>query len=148
MFVTRFAPSPTGLLHQGHALGVGRGPQHQREFVAAELGFEGVCENSLDAVSDRDFALETLAAASITAGHLSRLAEEIVIWMTPMFGFVTLPDDLTTGSSIMPQKRNPDAAELVRAKTGRIVGTLDAPQTVQMEGVVHSRFVYESPLFN
>jgi argininosuccinate lyase len=90
--------------------------------------------NSLDAVSDRDFALESLAAASICAGHLSRLAEEIVIWMTPQFGFVTLPDDLTTGSSIMPQKRNPDAAELVRAKTGRIMGSLVALSTV-MKGL-------------
>jgi argininosuccinate lyase len=76
--------------------------------------------NSLDGVSDRDFALETLAAAAITAIHFSRLAEEIVIWMTPQFGFVKLSDRFTTGSSIMPQKRNPDAAELARAKVGRI----------------------------
>ncbi|RZJ40762.1 MAG: argininosuccinate lyase, partial [Brevundimonas sp.] len=93
-----------------------------RHMTASMLGFDRPMANSLDAVSDRDFALESLAAASITAGHLSRLAEEIVIWMTPMFGFASLPDDLTTGSSIMPQKRNPDAAELVRAKTGRIIG--------------------------
>jgi argininosuccinate lyase len=97
-----------------------------RHMTAAELGFDRPMGNSLDAVSDRDFALESLAAASICAGHLSRLAEEIVIWMTPMFGFATLPDDLTTGSSIMPQKRNPDAAELVRAKTGRVIGALTA----------------------
>jgi len=90
--------------------------------------------NSLDSVSDRDFALECLADASIAAGHLSRLAEEIVVWMTPMFGFITLPDDLTTGSSIMPQKRNPDAAELVRAKTGRINGAFIALTTV-MKGL-------------
>ena len=90
--------------------------------------------NSLDAVSDRDFALEALSAASICAGHLSRLAEEIVVWMTPMFGFASLPDDLTTGSSIMPQKRNPDAAELVRAKTGRINGAFIALTTV-MKGL-------------
>jgi argininosuccinate lyase len=95
-----------------------------RHMTAAELGFDRPMANSLDAVSDRDFALETLAAASICAGHLSRLAEEIVVWMTPQFGFVTLPDHLTTGSSIMPQKRNPDAAELVRAKAGKIVGAL------------------------
>ncbi len=76
--------------------------------------------NSLDGVSDRDFALETLAAATIAAVHFSRLAEEIVIWMTPQFGFVKLSDRFTTGSSIMPQKRNPDAAELARAKVGRI----------------------------
>ena len=105
-----------------------------RHATAAELGFDRPMGNSLDAVSDRDFALESLAAASICAGHLSRLAEEIVIWMTPQFGFVTLPDDLTTGSSIMPQKRNPDAAELVRAKTGRITGALIALSTV-MKGL-------------
>jgi argininosuccinate lyase len=80
--------------------------------------------NSLDAVADRDFALETLSAAAICATHLSRLAEEIVLWCSPQFGFVKLSDKFTTGSSIMPQKRNPDAAELVRAKTGRIVGAL------------------------
>ena len=105
-----------------------------RHMTAAELGFDRPMGNSLDAVSDRDFALESLAAATICAGHLSRLAEEIVIWMTPMFGFATLPDDLTTGSSIMPQKRNPDAAELVRAKTGRILGSFVALSTV-MKGL-------------
>jgi argininosuccinate lyase len=82
--------------------------------------------NSLDAVSDRDFVIETLAAASITAVHLSRLAEEIVIWTSPLTGLVKLSDKFTTGSSIMPQKRNPDAAELVRAKTGRVIGALNA----------------------
>ncbi|MBU2116795.1 MAG: argininosuccinate lyase, partial [Alphaproteobacteria bacterium] len=105
-----------------------------RHATAAALGFDRPMANSLDAVSDRDFALEALAAAAITAGHLSRLGEEIVIWMTPQFGFVALPDDLTTGSSIMPQKRNPDAAELVRAKTGRITGALVALLTV-MKGL-------------
>lgn len=105
-----------------------------RHMTAQTLGFDQPMGNSLDAVSDRDFALEGLAAASICAGHLSRLAEEIVVWMTPMFGFVTLPDDLTTGSSIMPQKRNPDAAELVRAKTGRIMGSFVALSTV-MKGL-------------
>ncbi|WP_409021144.1 argininosuccinate lyase [Brevundimonas vesicularis] len=105
-----------------------------RHATAEALGFDRPMGNSLDAVSDRDFALESLAAASIAAGHLSRLAEEIVVWMTPMFGFITLPDDLTTGSSIMPQKRNPDAAELVRAKTGRINGALIALTTV-MKGL-------------
>jgi len=105
-----------------------------RHMTAAELGFDRPMGNSLDAVSDRDFALESLAAATICAGHLSRLAEEIVVWMTPMFGFATLPDDLTTGSSIMPQKRNPDAAELVRAKTGRILGSFVALSTV-MKGL-------------
>ena len=105
-----------------------------RRMTSSALGFDRPMANSLDAVSDRDFALESLAAASIAAGHLSRLAEEIVIWMTPQFGFVTLPDHLTTGSSIMPQKRNPDAAELVRAKTGRIMGSLIALSTV-MKGL-------------
>jgi len=105
-----------------------------RHATAIDLGFDGPMRNSLDAVSDRDFALETLAAASICAGHLSRFAEEIVVWMTPMFGFVSLPDDLTTGSSIMPQKRNPDAAELVRAKTGRVLGAFVALSTV-MKGL-------------
>ncbi len=82
--------------------------------------------NSLDAVSDRDFVLEALSAAAITAMHLSRFAEEIVIWTSPLVGFVRLSDKFTTGSSIMPQKRNPDAAELVRAKTGRVIGALTA----------------------
>jgi argininosuccinate lyase len=93
-----------------------------REATARALGFAKPAANSLDAVSDRDFALETLAAASIAAMHLSRLAEEIVSWTSPQWGFVRLSDKFTTGSSIMPQKRNPDAAELVRAKTGRIAG--------------------------
>jgi argininosuccinate lyase len=93
-----------------------------RHATARELGFDRPTANSLDGVSDRDFALETLAAAVISAMHLSRLAEEIVIWMTPQFGFVRLSDRWTTGSSIMPQKRNPDAAELCRAKVGRIAG--------------------------
>ncbi len=94
-----------------------------REMTAAALGFDRPMANSIDAVSARDFALEFLSAASITATHLSRLAEEIVIWCSAEFGFVTLSDAFTTGSSIMPQKRNPDAAELVRAKVGRILGS-------------------------
>jgi len=97
-----------------------------RKMTAAELGFARPTANSLDAVSDRDFALEALAAASLAAVHLSRLAEEIVLWVSPQFQFVRLSDRFTTGSSIMPQKRNPDAAELVRAKTGRIFGSLTA----------------------
>jgi argininosuccinate lyase len=94
-----------------------------RHQTAAALGFERPTANSLDSVADRDFALEALAAGSICAMHLSRLAEEIVIWMTPQFGFVRLSDAFTTGSSIMPQKKNPDAAELVRAKVGRLLGS-------------------------
>jgi len=93
-----------------------------RYMTAKALSFDRPAANSLDAVSDRDFALETLAAASIAAMHLSRLAEEIVLWTSPQFAFLRLSDKFTTGSSIMPQKRNPDAAELVRAKTGRIAG--------------------------
>jgi argininosuccinate lyase len=95
-----------------------------RQMTAKALGFDRPMANSLDAVSDRDFVLETLAAAAITAMHLSRFAEEIVIWCSPLAGLVALSDRFTTGSSIMPQKRNPDAAELVRAKCGRIVGAL------------------------
>jgi len=95
-----------------------------RRMTAKALGFDAPARNSLDAVSDRDFALETLSAASIAAMHLSRLAEELVVWSSAEFAFIRLPDQWTTGSSIMPQKRNPDAAELVRAKTGRITGAL------------------------
>ena len=95
-----------------------------RAMTAKALGFDRPAANSLDAVSDRDFVMETLAAASITAVHLSRFAEEIVMWCSPLIGFIALSDKFTTGSSIMPQKRNPDAAELVRAKTGRIFGAL------------------------
>lgn len=97
-----------------------------RAMTAKALGFAAPMANSLDAVSDRDFVLETLAAAAIAAVHLSRFAEEIVLWCSPIFGFISLSDRFTTGSSIMPQKRNPDAAELVRAKTGRIVGALES----------------------
>ncbi|GJL95508.1 MAG: argininosuccinate lyase [Hyphococcus sp.] len=96
-----------------------------RHATATALGFEKPCANSLDAVSSRDFALETLSAAAITATHLSRLAEELVLWASPHFGFVRLSDAFSTGSSIMPQKRNPDAAELVRAKAGRIIASLN-----------------------
>jgi argininosuccinate lyase len=95
-----------------------------RDMTSNALGFDRPTANSLDAVSDRDFVLETLSAASICAMHLSRFAEEIVIWTTPAFGFIALSDKFTTGSSIMPQKRNPDAAELVRAKAGKIIGAL------------------------
>lgn len=97
-----------------------------RFATAAALGFDRPMDNSLDGVSDRDFALETLAAATITAVHLSRFAEEIVVWVTPQFGFIRLSDAFTTGSSIMPQKRNPDAAELTRAKVGRIAGAFQS----------------------
>jgi len=97
-----------------------------RALTAKKLGFDRPAANSLDAVSDRDFALETLSAAAIAAVHLSRFAEEIVIWTSPLVGFLALSDKFTTGSSIMPQKRNPDAAELVRAKAGKLIGALNA----------------------
>jgi argininosuccinate lyase len=97
-----------------------------REATAKALGFDAPMANSIDAVSDRDFVLEALSAAALTAIHLSRFAEEIVMWCSPLIGLVSLSDAFTTGSSIMPQKRNPDAAELVRAKAGRIIGALDA----------------------
>ncbi|MCS6877651.1 MAG: argininosuccinate lyase [Geminicoccaceae bacterium] len=97
-----------------------------REATARELGFARPMANSIDAVSDRDFVLDYLAAAAICAVHLSRLAEELVLWSTPQFGFVRLPETFTSGSSIMPQKRNPDAAELVRGKSGRVIGHLVA----------------------
>jgi argininosuccinate lyase len=96
----------------------------RRERVARELGFDAVAENSLDAVSDRDFAIEFCACASIAMVHISRLSEELVLWMSPRFGFVTLPDRFCTGSSIMPQKKNPDVPELARGKSGRVFGHL------------------------
>lgn len=118
----------------GAAALAGTGFPIDRHMTASALGFAGPTRNSIDTVSDRDFALEFLSMASITATHLSRLAEEIVIWSTPQFGFIRLSDAFSTGSSIMPQKKNPDAAELVRAKTGRINGSLIALLTV-MKGL-------------
>jgi argininosuccinate lyase len=97
-----------------------------RDATSKGLGFDAPMANSIDAVSDRDFALEALSAAAITAVHLSRFAEEIVIWCSPLIGLITLSDRFTTGSSIMPQKRNPDAAELARAKAGKIIGALQS----------------------
>ncbi|WP_420467566.1 argininosuccinate lyase [Panacagrimonas sp.] len=97
-----------------------------RAYVAEQLGFDAVTRNSLDAVSDRDFAIEFCAAASLIMVHLSRWSEELILWSTPMFGFVDLPDRYCTGSSIMPQKKNPDVPELVRGKTGRVIGDLQA----------------------
>jgi argininosuccinate lyase len=97
-----------------------------RHYVAELLGFDGVTENSLDTVSDRDFAIEFCAAASLILVHLSRWSEELILWSTPMFAFVNLPDRFCTGSSIMPQKKNPDVPELVRGKTGRVIGNLNA----------------------
>ncbi|WP_377278008.1 argininosuccinate lyase [Rhizobium sp. R86522] len=118
----------------GAAALAGTGYNIDRHMTAKALGFREPTRNSIDTVSDRDFALEFLSIASIAAVHLSRLAEEIVIWSTPQFGFIRLSDAFSTGSSIMPQKKNPDAAELVRAKTGRINGSLIALLTV-MKGL-------------
>ncbi|MHB0992247.1 MAG: argininosuccinate lyase [Burkholderiales bacterium] len=101
-----------------------------REMVARSLGFDGVCENSLDAVSDRDFAIEFTACASLIMTHFSRLSEELILWMSPRFGFIDLADRFCTGSSIMPQKKNPDVPELIRGKTGRINGHLVALLTL------------------
>jgi argininosuccinate lyase len=101
-----------------------------RELVAEILGFESVCQNSLDAVSDRDFAIEFTAASALTMTHLSRLSEELILWMSPRFGFIDIADRFCTGSSIMPQKKNPDVPELVRGKTGRVNGNLVALLTL------------------
>jgi argininosuccinate lyase len=102
----------------------------KREMVAELLGFEAVCQNSLDAVSDRDFAIEFTAAAALAMTHLSRLSEELILWMNPRFGFIDIADRFCTGSSIMPQKKNPDVPELVRGKTGRVNGHLVALLTL------------------
>ena len=122
-----------------------------RDMTAEALGFDRPTANSLDSVSARDFALEILSAGSILAMHLSRFCEEIVVWSSAQFGFVTLPDSFTTGSSIMPQKRNPDAAELVRAKSGRVIGALITLMTV-MKGLplAYSKDMQEDkePLFD
>jgi argininosuccinate lyase len=128
----RFADCRAGLNESplGAAALCGTGFPIDRHMTAKALGFDRPAANSLDAVADRDFALEFLSASAITAMHLSRLAEEIVIWMSPPWRFIKLSDAYTTGSSIMPQKRNPDAAELVRGKTGRVVGSLVGLLTV------------------
>jgi argininosuccinate lyase len=118
----------------GAAALAGTGFPIDREMTAAALGFDRPMANSLDAVSDRDFALEFLCAAAICGTHLSRFAEELVIWSSAQFRFVTLSDRFSTGSSIMPQKKNPDAAELIRAKVGRISGALVTLLTV-MKGL-------------
>jgi argininosuccinate lyase len=108
----------------GSAALAGTGFAIDRDMTAAALGFDGPTANSLDAVSDRDFALDFLYVCSTTALHLSRLAEELILWVSQPFGFIRLPDSLSTGSSIMPQKKNPDAAELVRGHSGRVIGAL------------------------
>jgi len=114
----------TNRLPLGAAALAGTSYPIDRECVARELGFAGLCENSLDAVSDRDFAVEFVAACALAMTHISRLCEELVLWMNPRFGFVSLPDSFCTGSSIMPQKKNPDVPELARGKSGRVIGAL------------------------
>ncbi len=114
----------TNRLPLGSAALAGTSYPIDRDMVARELGFDGICANSLDAVSDRDFAIEFCAAASLIMTHLSRFAEELILWMNPRFGFIDLPDRFCTGSSIMPQKKNPDVPELMRGKTGRVNGHL------------------------
>ena len=128
----RFADCRTRVnrLPLGSAALAGTGFPIERDRVARELGFDGLCENSLDAVSDRDFAIEFAAAAALTMMHLSRFAEELVLWSSPGFGFVRLADRFCTGSSIMPQKKNPDVPELVRGKSGRVFGDLVALLTI------------------
>ena len=130
--VERFADvrKRTNRLPLGAAALAGTTYPIDREFVAAELGFEGVCENSLDAVSDRDFAIEFCAASALLMMHISRMSEELVLWMNPRFAFVRIADRFCTGSSIMPQKKNPDVPELARGKTGRVYGHLTALLTL------------------
>jgi argininosuccinate lyase len=122
-----------------------------REFVAKELGFTGVTQNSMDAVSDRDFVIEFLGAVAICGMHLSRLTEDLILWSSAEFGFVRIADAYTTGSSLMPQKKNPDIAELVRGKTGRLYGNLVAVLTM-MKGLplTYNRDMQEDkePLFD
>ncbi len=132
----RFADSykRTDVMPLGSAALSGSPYNVDREFVAKELGFESVTQNSMDAVSDRDFVIEYLSNAAITMMHLSRMAEEIVLWSTSEFGFMTLDDAYTTGSSIMPQKKNSDVAELGRGKTGRVYGNLQR-MLVTMKGL-------------
>jgi argininosuccinate lyase len=114
----------------GAAALAGTGFKIDRRRVARDLGFEGLAENSLDAVSDRDFAIEFSGCAALVMVHLSRLSEELVLWTSPRFGFVRLPEGYCTGSSIMPQKKNPDVAELVRGKSGRVIGATVALMTL------------------
>jgi argininosuccinate lyase len=133
---SRFSDAQTRLndMPLGAAALAGTSFPIDRDMTADALEFDRPMANSLDAVSDRDFVMETLAAAAIASVHLSRFAEEIVIWTSPLVGLIKLSDKFTTGSSIMPQKRNPDAAELVRAKTGRVVGALNA-MLIVMKGL-------------
>ena len=118
------------MLPLGSAALAGTSYPIDREGVARELGFDGVCRNSLDAVSDRDFAIEFLSVSALLMMHLSRFSEELILWMNPRFAFIRIPDSFCTGSSIMPQKKNPDVPELARGKTGRVYGSLIALLTL------------------
>lgn len=120
----------TNVCPLGSGAVAGSGFAVDRDFIADRLGFDGVAENSVDAVSDRDYIAEFLAAASLVMMHLSRMAEEMIIWSSSEFGFVRLPDEYSTGSSMMPQKKNPDSFELIKGKTGRVYGDLVAILTV------------------
>jgi argininosuccinate lyase len=122
----RHAHEAADVLPLGSAALAGTTYPLDREYVAARLGFSAISQNSMDAVSDRDFLLDLTYACAVCQTHLSRLAEEIILWSTEEFGFITLDDEFSTGSSIMPQKKNPDFAELVRGKTGRVLGDLQA----------------------
>jgi argininosuccinate lyase len=124
----------TNVLPLGAAALAGTPYPVDRKKIAADLGFEAISANSMDAVSDRDYLIEFCSASSITMMHLSRLCEELVLWSTPEFGYIEIGDAFTTGSSIMPQKKNPDAAELIRGKTGRVYGDLTALLTI-MKGL-------------
>ena len=114
----------------GAAALAGSGYALDREYIAQQLGFQALCKNSLDAVSDRDFGIEFCSDAALLMVHLSRMCEELILWTSPQFGFVQLPDRFCTGSSIMPQKKNPDVAELIRGKSGRVIGSLMALLTL------------------
>ncbi len=122
-----------------------------RQAVAKELGFDGICENSIDAVADRDFAIEFCACAALIMTHLSRFCEELILWANPRFGFIELADRFCTGSSIMPQKKNPDVAELIRGKSGRVIGHLVALLTLmKAQPLAYNRDnqEYKEPLFD
>lgn len=141
----------TNVLPLGAGALAGTGHAIDRRLVAKKLGFDSVAQNSMDAVSDRDFAIEFAAAAAISSMHLSRLGEEIVLWASGEFGFIEMPDAFATGSSLMPQKKNPDVAEIVRGKSGRVYGDLMALLTI-MKGLplTYNRDMQEDkePLFD
>lgn len=141
----------TNVLPLGSAALAGTTHPIDPKSVADELGFDGICENSMDAVSDRDFVIEFIFNSSLLMMHLSRWAEELIIWSSPQFGFIEIGDAFTTGSSIMPQKKNPDIAELIRGKTGRVYGSLISLLTI-MKGLplTYNRDLQEDkePLFD